>query len=72
MPNSNSPANSNNVNIVQTAPQQNSINTDEKPEIPLVVNKIENMPSENSHVILQVLSVKISNGNKSVTVNAFF
>ena len=40
MPNSNHPANSNNVNTVQTAPQQNSINTDENREIPLVVNKI--------------------------------
>ena len=36
MPNSNSPANSNNVNTVQTATQQNSINTDENPEISLV------------------------------------
>ena len=60
MPNSNSPANSNNVKTVQTATQQNSINTD------------ENTSSENSHVFLQVLPVKISNGNKSVTVNALF
>ena len=72
MPKSNSPANSKNVNTVQTAPQQNSINTDENPEIPLVVNKIKNMWSENPHVFLQVLPVKISNGNKSVTVNALF
>ena len=34
MPTSNSQTNSNNVNTVQTAPQQNSINTDENPEIP--------------------------------------
>ena len=34
MPTSNSQAKSNNVNTVQTAPQQNSINTDENPEIP--------------------------------------
>ena len=72
MPNSNSPANSNNVNTVQTATQQNSINTDENPEISLVVNKIKNTSSENSHVFLQVLPVKISNGNKSLTVNALF
>ena len=72
MPNSNSPANSNNLNTVQTAPQQNSINTAENPEIPLVVNKIKIMSSENSHVFLQVLPVKISNRNKSVSVNAFF
>ena len=45
MPNSNSPANSNNVNTVQTVPQQNSINTDENPDIPLVVNNIKNMLS---------------------------
>ena len=45
MPNSNSPANSNNVNTVQTVPQQNSINTNENPDIPLVVNKIKNMLS---------------------------
>ena len=63
MPNSNSAANSNNVNTVKTAPQQNSINTDENPEIPLVVNKIKNTSSENS---------SISNRNKSVTVNALF
>ena len=30
------------------------------------------MSSENSHVFLQVLPDKISNGNKSVTVNALF
>ena len=72
MPNSNSPANSSNVNTVQTATQQNSINTNENPEISLVVNKIKNTSSENSHVFLQVLPVKISNGNKSVTVNALF
>ena len=72
MPNSNSPANSNNVNTIQTAPQQNSINTDENPEIPLVVNTIKSMSSENSHVFLQVLLVNISNGNKSVIVNALF
>ena len=72
MPNSNSPANFNNVIKVQTAPQQNSIKTDENPEIPLAVNKITNTSSENSHVFLQVLPVKISNGNKSVTVNALF
>ena len=30
------------------------------------------MSSENSHVFLQVLPVKISNGNKSVTVNVLF
>ena len=72
MPNSNSSANSNNANTVQRTPQQNSINTDENPEIPLVVNIIKNMPSENSHVFLQVLPVKISNGNKSATVNALF
>ena len=30
------------------------------------------MSSENSHVFLQVLPVKISNRNKSVSVNAFF
>ena len=71
MPNLNSPANSNNVNTVQTALQQNSINTDKNLEIPLVVNKIKNTSSENSHVFLRVLPVKISNGNKSVTVNAF-
>ena len=29
------------------------------------------MPSENSHVILKDLPVKILNGNESVTVNAF-
>ena len=62
----------NNVNIVQTAPQQNSINNDENPETPLVVNKIKNMSSENSYTFLQVLPVKISNGNKSVTVNVLF
>ena len=72
MLNSSSPANSNNVNTAQTASQQNSINTDENPEILLVVNKIKNTSSENSHVFLQVLPVKISNGNKSVTVNALF
>ena len=71
MPNSNSPANSNNLNTVQTAPQQNSINTAENPEIPLVVNKIKTS-SENSHGFFQVLPVKISNRNKSVSVNAFF
>ena len=54
MPNSNSPVNSSNVNTVQTAPRQNSINTDENPEIPLVVNKIKNMLLENSHAFLQV------------------
>ena len=52
MLNSSSPANSNNVNTAQTAPQQNSINTDENPEILLVVNKIKNTSSENSHVFL--------------------
>ena len=52
VPISNSPANSNNVNTVQTAPQQNSINTDENPEIPLVANKIKNTSSQNSHVLL--------------------
>ena len=72
MPNLNSPAYSNNVNTVQTAPQQNSVNTDENPEIPLVVHIIKNTSSENSHDFLQVLPVKISNGNKSVTVNALF
>ena len=72
MLNSSSPANSNNVNTAQTASQQNSINTNENPEILLVVNKIKNTSSENSHVFLQVLPVKISNGNKSVTVNALF
>ena len=72
MLNSSSPANSNNVNTAQTASQQNSINTDENPEILLVVNKIKNTSSENSHVFLQVLPVKILNGNKSVTVNALF
>ena len=72
MPNLNSPANSDNINTIQTAPQQNSVNTDENPEIPLVVNKIKNTSSENSHLFLQVLPVKISNGNKSVTVNALF
>ena len=72
MPYSSSPANSNNVNTVQTAPQQKSINTDENPEIPLVVNKIKNTSSESSHVFLPVLPVKISNGNKSVTVKALF
>ena len=41
MPNSNSAANSNNVNTVKTAPQQNSIHSDENPQIPLVVNKIK-------------------------------
>ena len=30
------------------------------------------MSSKNSHVFLQVLPVKISNGNKSLTVNALF
>ena len=30
------------------------------------------MSSENSHVVLRVLPVKISNVNKSVTVNALF
>ena len=60
-----------NVNTVQTAPQQNSINNDENWEITLVVNKIKDMPSENSHVILKDLPVKILNGNESVTVNAF-
>ena len=69
MPNSSSPANSNDVNTVQTASQQNSINTNENLEIPLVVNKTKNMSSENSHVFLQILPVKISNGSKSVTVN---
>ena len=34
MPNSNSPANSSNVNTVQASPQQKSINKDENPEIP--------------------------------------
>ena len=72
MPNSYSTANSNNVNTVQTALQQNSITTDENPEIPLVFNKINEKSSENSHVFLQVLPVKISNGNKSVTVNVLF
>ena len=72
MPNLNSPANSDNVNTIQAVPQQNSVNTDENPEIPLVVNKIKNTSSENSHLFLQVLPVKISNGNKSVTVNALF
>ena len=42
MPNSNSPANSSNVNTVQTALQQNSINTVANPEILLVVNNIRN------------------------------
>ena len=55
MPNSNSPANSNNANTAQTARQQNLINTDDNPEIPLVVKKIKNTSSENSHVFLQVL-----------------
>ena len=63
MPNSNSAANSNNVNKLKTAPQQNSINTDENPEILLVVNKIKNTSSENS---------SMSERNKSVTVNALF
>ena len=62
MPNLNSPANSDNVNTAQTAPQQNSVNTDKSPEIPSGVNKIKNTSSENSHVLLQVLPVKISNG----------
>ena len=47
MPNSNSPTNSNNIKTIQTAPQQNSINTDENLEIPLILNKIENTSSEN-------------------------
>ena len=34
--------------------------------------KLKNTLSENLHVFLQVLPVKISNGNKSVTVNALF
>ena len=46
----NSPANSSNVNAVQAPSQQNSINTDENPEIPLVVNKIKSMSSENSRL----------------------
>ena len=71
MPNSSFQVNLNNVNTVQTAPQQNSINTDENPEISLVVNKIKNLSSENSHVILKFLPVKILNGNKSFTVNTF-
>ena len=72
MPNSNSPANCNSVNTVQTASQQNSINSNENPDILLVVNKIKNTLSENSHVFLQVLPAKISNRNKSVTVNTLF
>ena len=71
MPNSNSPTNCNNVNTVQIASQQNSINSNENPDILLVVNKIKNT-SENSHVFLQVLPAKISNRNKSVTVNTLF
>ena len=55
MPNSNSPENSNNANTAQTARQQNLINTDDNPKIPLVVKKIKNTSSENSHVFLQVL-----------------
>ena len=47
MPNSNSPTNSNNIKTIQTALQQNSINTDENLEIPLILNKIENTSSEN-------------------------
>ena len=47
MPNSNSPTNSNNIKTIQTAPQQNSINTDENLEIPLILDKIENTSSEN-------------------------
>ena len=58
IPNSNSPVNPNNVNTVQTAPQQNSINTNENPEIFVVVNKIKNTSSENSHAFLRVLPVK--------------
>ena len=72
MPISSSPAKPNNANTVQTALQQNSINTDENTEIPLAVNKTTSTSSENSHVFWQVLPVKISNGNKSVTVNVFF
>ena len=66
MPNSNSPANSSNVNTVQTALQQNSINTVANPEILLVVNNIRNV------IRKKVLPVKIANENKSVTVNALF
>ena len=51
MPNSNFLADPNNVNKVQTAPQQNSINTDENPELPLVVNKIENTFKIHSHEV---------------------
>ena len=58
MPNSNSPANPNNLNTVQTAPQKNSINTEENPEIPLVVNKFKNTSSENSHVLLKFYQLK--------------
>ena len=58
MPNSNSPANPNNVNTVQTAPLQNSINTGENPEIPLVANKIKNTSSENSHVFYKFYQLK--------------
>ena len=50
MPESNSPANSSNVNTVQTALQQNSINTVANPEILLVVNNIRNTSSENSRL----------------------
>ena len=72
MPRSNSPSTTNSVNTAQTVPQQNPINIDKAREIPLAVNKIKNTSSENPIAFLQVLSVKISNENKSVTVNALF
>ena len=73
VPNLNSSANSNNViQYKQLHKNPKSVNTDENPEIPLVFNKIKNTSSENSHVFLRVLPVKISNENKSVTVNALF
>ena len=64
---SNSPANPNKVNTVQTAPQENPIDIDEAPDIPLSVNKIKT-----HHQKIQVLPVKISNENKYVTANALF